>query len=89
MGHDLNPALRVYVHEKGAPHLVDPAKLLQSATRLYGDQMDRLWGVVRPVPAAAIRSLQGGERLRFEFERTESRLLEMQSHEYLARAHRA
>jgi glyoxylase-like metal-dependent hydrolase (beta-lactamase superfamily II) len=60
-----NPGLQVYVHERGAPHLVDPERLLQSATRLYGDQMDRLWGVVRPVPAAAIRSLQGGERLRF------------------------
>ena len=58
-----NPALRVYVHERGAPHLVDPSKLLASATRLYGDQMDRLWGDVLPVPDASIVVLRGGERL--------------------------
>src|SRR5437016_7249266 len=40
------PDLRVYVHEKGAPHLIDPAKLLASATRLWGADMDRLWGEV-------------------------------------------
>src|SRR5690606_28556068 len=39
-----NPRLRVYVHERGAPHLADPARLLASATRLYGNQMERLWG---------------------------------------------
>src|SRR6058998_457643 len=32
-----NPALRVYVHEKGAPHMADPEKLIASATRLWGD----------------------------------------------------
>src|SRR5437868_3244483 len=39
-----NPKLRVYVHERGAPHMIDPAKLVASATRLYGADMDRLWG---------------------------------------------
>jgi len=39
-----HPHIRVYVHERGAPHLLDPSKLLASATRLYGDAMDRLWG---------------------------------------------
>jgi len=58
-----NPALRVYVHEKGAPHLIDPAKLVASATRLWGDDMDRLWGEVRPVPADALVVLNGGERV--------------------------
>ena len=58
-----HPRLRVYVHEKGAPHMVDPTKLLASATRLYGDDMDRLWGEVRPVPAEAIVALAGGERI--------------------------
>ena len=58
-----NPALRVYVHEKGAPHMVDPAKLLASAARLWGDEMDRLWGEMRPVPAEKLMILQGGERL--------------------------
>jgi glyoxylase-like metal-dependent hydrolase (beta-lactamase superfamily II) len=57
------PGLRVHVHERGAPHLVDPAKLLDSATRLYGDQMERLWGEVRPVPSVNVHSLKGGEVL--------------------------
>lgn len=57
------PAARVYVHERGAPHMVDPAKLLASATRLYGDQMDALWGAFQPVPAAQVTVLKGGERL--------------------------
>ena len=57
------PDLRVSVHEKGAPHMIDPAKLLASAARLYGDAMDRLWGEVRPVPADAIEVLKGGERI--------------------------
>ncbi len=58
-----NPRLRVHVHEKGAPHLVDPDKLVASATRLYGDAMDRLWGEVRPVPLDALVVLKGGERI--------------------------
>jgi len=43
--------------------MANPEKLLGSATRLYGDQMDRLWGEVLPVPAASMEILQGGERL--------------------------
>jgi glyoxylase-like metal-dependent hydrolase (beta-lactamase superfamily II) len=58
-----NPRLRVYVHEKGAPHMVNPEKLIASATRLYGDDMERLWGDVRPVPPEAIVTLAGGERI--------------------------
>ena len=58
-----NPGLRVYVHATGAPHLIDPGKLLASATRLYGDAMDRLWGEVAPVPEQALVVLQGGERV--------------------------
>jgi glyoxylase-like metal-dependent hydrolase (beta-lactamase superfamily II) len=57
------PSTPVYVHEVGAPHLVDPRKLLSSAERLYGDAMDRLWGEVVPVPEANIRPLSGGERI--------------------------
>jgi glyoxylase-like metal-dependent hydrolase (beta-lactamase superfamily II) len=58
-----NPDIRVYVHEAGAPHMVEPGKLVASATRLYGDAMDRLWGAVLPAPATAITALRGGERL--------------------------
>jgi len=57
------PGLQVYVHEKGAPHMIDPERLLASATRLYGNAMDRLWGEVRAVPPDAIVALAGGERL--------------------------
>jgi glyoxylase-like metal-dependent hydrolase (beta-lactamase superfamily II) len=55
------PHLKVYVHERGAPHLVDPSKLLKSAGQLYGDDMDRLWGEVAPVPEENITTLSGGE----------------------------
>jgi glyoxylase-like metal-dependent hydrolase (beta-lactamase superfamily II) len=55
------PGVEVYVHERGAPHLADPAKLLASAGRLYGDDMDRLWGEVLPVPEERINVLSGGE----------------------------
>jgi len=57
------PAVRVYVHERGAPHMIDPAKLLASATRLYGTRMDLLWGAFQPVPADRVTVLKGGERL--------------------------
>jgi len=56
------PGLPVYVHQRGAPHLADPSKLLASAGRLYGD-MDRLWGDVVPVPEANLRVLKGGEEV--------------------------
>jgi glyoxylase-like metal-dependent hydrolase (beta-lactamase superfamily II) len=59
----LFPEAEVWVHERGAPHLADPSRLLESATRLYGEEMDRLWGEVLPVPAERIRVLTGGERL--------------------------
>jgi glyoxylase-like metal-dependent hydrolase (beta-lactamase superfamily II) len=57
------PSLRVYVHEAGAPHLIDPDRLLSSAARLYGDRMDALWGEVVPVPEENVTTLAGGERL--------------------------
>jgi len=55
------PNLEVYVHERGAPHLIDPSKLLASAERLYGDQMERLWGEIVPVPEENVKPLAGGE----------------------------
>ena len=59
-----NPRVKVLVHEKGAPHLANPEKLLASAARLYGTEMDRLWGEVRAVPADSLVILTGGERVR-------------------------
>jgi glyoxylase-like metal-dependent hydrolase (beta-lactamase superfamily II) len=55
------PELEVYVHERGAPHLIDPSKLLASAERLYGEEMQRLWGEIVPVPEANVKVLTGGE----------------------------
>jgi glyoxylase-like metal-dependent hydrolase (beta-lactamase superfamily II) len=57
------PDLEVWVHERGARHLIDPQRLLASATRLYGEDMQRLWGDVLAVPEANLRVLQGGEEL--------------------------
>ena len=59
-----NPAIEVWVHERGARHLVDPTKLLASAARLYQGDMERLWGDFLPVPEDRIRPLAGGERIR-------------------------
>ena len=56
-----NPKLEVYVHEFGAIHMADPSKLLASAGRLYGAEMDRLYGSVLPVPKENLCALKGGE----------------------------
>jgi glyoxylase-like metal-dependent hydrolase (beta-lactamase superfamily II) len=58
-----NPALPVYVHTRGAAHMIDPAKLMDSAGRLYGQEMQKLFGDFLPVPETNLRVLQGGETL--------------------------
>src|SRR6202051_2019177 len=58
-----NPNLRIFVHSKGAAHLVDPSKLLASAGRLWGDDLQRLFGETLPVPEQNIQILEGGETL--------------------------
>jgi glyoxylase-like metal-dependent hydrolase (beta-lactamase superfamily II) len=57
------PDLEVYVHERGARHMISPDRLLDSARQLYGDDMDRLWGDMVPVPEGSVRVLNGGESL--------------------------
>lgn len=57
------PRARLYVHPVGAPHLVDPAKLMASAARIYGELMGPLWGEMLPVPADRIDILRDGETL--------------------------
>jgi glyoxylase-like metal-dependent hydrolase (beta-lactamase superfamily II) len=54
----------VYVHPRGAPHLLDPTKLINSATRVFGDDMQRLWGRIAPVPAERVRILEDNEVIR-------------------------
>jgi glyoxylase-like metal-dependent hydrolase (beta-lactamase superfamily II) len=56
-----NPSLLVHVSEIGAPHLVDPSRLERSARRLYGEDFDRLWGELVPVPEENVRML--GDRV--------------------------
>jgi glyoxylase-like metal-dependent hydrolase (beta-lactamase superfamily II) len=58
-----HPHITVYVHERGATHLADPQKLIDSAQRLYGDKMERLWGEIAPVPREKLVVLSGGERI--------------------------
>lgn len=53
----------VWVHEVGAPHLVDPTRLVTSARRLYGDRFDALWGEVVPIAEDRLRVLSGGESI--------------------------
>src|ERR687889_2923918 len=55
------PNATFYVHEVGYPHLADPSKLVKSATRIYGERMDELWGEARPVPEDRIKVLKDGE----------------------------
>ncbi len=57
------PQTELWVHERGARHMIDPAKLIASATRLYGDRMDELWGEIVPVPEERVRVLSGGEEI--------------------------
>lgn len=54
----------IYVHPRGAPHLIDPARLVASATRLYGDDMERLWGRVQPAASERVRVLQDNDVVR-------------------------
>jgi glyoxylase-like metal-dependent hydrolase (beta-lactamase superfamily II) len=58
-----NPNLRVFVHSRGAAHLVDPSKLLASAGRLWGDDLPRLFGETLAVREQNIQTLDGGETL--------------------------
>jgi glyoxylase-like metal-dependent hydrolase (beta-lactamase superfamily II) len=58
------PAARLFLHPAGAAHMIDPSKLLASATRIYGDRMDRLWGAFEPCAADRVVVLADGESLR-------------------------
>ena len=54
----------VYVHPRGAPHLIDPQKLIESATRIYGDDMGRLWGQFAPIAEERLKVMQDGDVVR-------------------------
>ena len=57
------PRANVYVHGKGAPHLIDTSKVVASASRIYGERMKELWGPIEPVPQERIRVIEGGDIL--------------------------
>jgi glyoxylase-like metal-dependent hydrolase (beta-lactamase superfamily II) len=65
-GKNAGPArtANVYVHPRGAPHLIDPAKLIESATRIFGDDMHRLWGKIEKIPAERVKIVQDNEVVR-------------------------
>jgi glyoxylase-like metal-dependent hydrolase (beta-lactamase superfamily II) len=61
----LFPGATVWVHERGAPHLADPDRLVASAARIYGEQRLRdLFGPVHPVAAERLRAVSDGDRIR-------------------------
>ena len=53
----------IYVHPVGAPHMLDPEKLLASAARIYGDRMESLWGEFLPVPQSQLKVPKDAEAI--------------------------
>ena len=64
------PNATVYVHEKGARHLVDPTRLVSSAAMVYGDLLDTLYGRLDPTPAERVHVLEDGETIAIDANRT-------------------
>jgi glyoxylase-like metal-dependent hydrolase (beta-lactamase superfamily II) len=56
---------KVYVNPRGAPHLVDPSRLIASATRIYGDKMNDLWGTAGQIPREKVIEVDEGAKLQF------------------------
>ena len=54
----------IYVHPRGASHLIDPTKLVESATRIFGDDMERLWGKIAAVPKERVKILEDNDVVR-------------------------
>ena len=52
-----NSGATICVHPRGARHLIDPTRLVESATRIFGDDMERLWGKIAPVPEERVKVL--------------------------------
>lgn len=62
MARDL-PRAKVYVHPRGARHLIDPARLAAGARAIYGDSFDRLFGEILPVSEERVCTPGDGETL--------------------------
>ncbi len=65
------PKAQVYVHSKGAPHLIDTSKVVASATRIYGERMRLLWGEIESTPEERLHSIEGGDILKVAGRRLE------------------
>ena len=57
------PKAKVYAHSKGVPHLLDTTKVVASATRIYGDHMEQLWGKIESTPAERLQAIEDGDVL--------------------------
>ena len=65
------PGARVFVHSKGAPHLLDTSKVVASASRIYKERMQSYWGAIEPVPADRLQVMEGGDILKVAGRRIE------------------
>ena len=65
------PRAQVYAHSKGAPHLLDTSKVVASATRIFGERMQELWGDIEPTPQERLHILKGGDVLKVAGRRLE------------------
>jgi glyoxylase-like metal-dependent hydrolase (beta-lactamase superfamily II) len=63
------PNATVYVHERGARHLIDPSRLVSSAAQVYGELLDSLYGRLDPTPAERVHVLEDGEEIRIDSNR--------------------
>ena len=57
---------KIYVHPFGVRHLASPQKLWESAKRIYQDEMDRLWGEMKPIPESQLQAVEDGNELTFD-----------------------
>ena len=55
---------KIYVHPQGADHLIDPQKLIKSATKIYGDKMDTLWGEIKGINKNNIKKIENKEKIK-------------------------
>jgi len=53
----------VYLHPFGERHMADPSKLMSSASRIYKDQMDSLWGQMNPIETSQLKTLAHGDKI--------------------------
>lgn len=58
--------VRIHVHPRGAPHMLNPVRLLDSAGRIYGDMMETLWGSFLPVKEEMLSEVQDKEVIEIE-----------------------